>query len=75
MNPMFCFKMVRKFVFLNESIHSRLVLQGHGVSSDTTGQPIVESNTNEHYLGLVNVRIYSMISIDNQMCFFFSLVW
>ncbi len=31
--------------------------KGHGVSSDTTGQAIVEPNSNEHYLGLVNVRI------------------
>ncbi|CAF1289724.1 unnamed protein product [Adineta steineri] len=27
---------------------------GHGVSSDTTGNSIVESNSSEHYLGLVN---------------------
>ncbi|CAF0907400.1 unnamed protein product [Adineta steineri] len=27
---------------------------GHGVSSDTTGQAVVESNSNEHSLGLVN---------------------
>jgi hypothetical protein len=31
--------------------------KGHGVSSDTTGQTIVEPNSNEHYLGLVNVYI------------------
>ncbi|CAF0834564.1 unnamed protein product [Rotaria sordida] len=27
---------------------------GHGVSSDTVGHTIADSNTNEHYLGLVN---------------------
>ncbi len=29
--------------------------KGHGVSSDTTDHTIDEPNSNEHYVGLVNV--------------------
>ena len=58
MQQMFCFKMVRtRFLPVARAALTPffLVSQGHGVSSDTTGQTIVEPNSNEHYLGLVNV--------------------
>jgi hypothetical protein len=54
MNPMFCFKMVIDHLYISKR---NFFIQGHGVSSDTTGHPIVEPNSSEHYLGLVNVCI------------------
>jgi hypothetical protein len=62
MNSMFCFKMVL-ILFTSFQIFP-LFLQGHGVSSDTTGHPIVESNSSEHYLGLVNV-CFNKILFEN----------
>ena len=73
MQQMFCFKMVRTRFLLCRTHCSDTFLscsQGHGVSSDTTGQTIVEPNSNEHYLGLVNVRSQTEHTVREQRCLF-----
>ncbi|CAM4865974.1 unnamed protein product [Rotaria socialis] len=50
---LFFFETICNISFFNIS-YAANSFQGHGVSSDTTGHTIVEQNSNEHYLGLVN---------------------